>query len=155
MNTFVTISTLMTDYKHLVTVGPEDTLLRVQEIFNANKFHHIPVVRFREIVGLISKSDFQQFMGAASLFQEDAIAHESRLKLTRAKDIMTTGLGKVEPSDRLNVALEIFCGNWFHALPVVDNDELVGILTPYDILKALAEQKIDDPSLVYETACIL
>jgi len=150
MNTFATIASLMTDHRHLVTVNPEDSLLKVKEIFDTHKFHHIPVVRFREIIGIISKTDFVHFLGGASLYEHDRFINESRLKRTLAKDIMTSGLGKVEPDDRLNVALEIFCGNWFHALPVVQDGELVGIITPYDIMRALLDEKPIAPHLVYE-----
>ena len=55
---------------------------------------------------------------------------------------MTTGLAKLEPDDRINVALDVFCVNLFHALPVVKDNELVGILTPFDIIKTLAEEKV-------------
>jgi CBS domain-containing protein len=48
------------------------------------------------------------------------------------------------------VALEIFNLNRFHALPVVDDGELVGIITPFDILKALSEEKLADPSSIYD-----
>ena len=137
----------MTDHKHLVTVAPDEPLTNVKEIFETHKFHHIPVVRFREIVGIISKTDFEHFMGA---YMDDAFASEMRLSQATAQDIMTKRLGKVESTDRLNVAIDIFNINRFHALPVVDDGELVGIITPYDILKALSEEKVADPSMVYE-----
>jgi acetoin utilization protein AcuB len=63
---------------------------------------------------------------------------------------MTKRLGKVAPDDRVNVALEVFMVNRFHALPVVENGELVGIITPFDIMKALSHQIPSDPSLVYQ-----
>lgn len=150
MNTFLPISSLMTDHKHLVTVNPEDSLSRIKAIFESHPFHHIPVVRYREIVGIVSKTDFEHFLGGASHYDDDRFVTETRLSHTKAQDIMTTRLGKVESTDRLNVALEVFLLNRFHALPVVDNDELVGIITPFDILKAMAEEKPGDPSLVYE-----
>jgi len=151
MNLFAPISSLMTDHKHLVTVNPEESLLKIKEIFDTHNFHHIPVVHFREIVGIISKSDFEHFMGGGSVYDDDRFINEMRLHRATAKDIMTKRLGKVESSDRLNVAVEIFTINRFHALPVVDDGELVGIITPYDILKALGEERAADPSLVYET----
>lgn len=141
----------MTDHKHLVTVSAEDNLLKVKEIFEAHNFHHLPVVNFREIVGIVSKSDFEHFLGGASLHAEDDHLVESRLKRAHAKDIMTTRMGKVEPDDRINVVLEIFLINRFHALPVVKNGELVGIITPFDILKKLSEEKPAEPHMVYET----
>lgn len=150
MNLFAPVSSLMTDHKHLITINPEDDLFKVKEIFDTYKFHHIPVVNFREIVGLVSKTDFEHFLGGASLHAEDNHLVEVRLKRAHVKEIMTTRLGKVEPDDRLNVVLEIFLINRFHALPVVQNDDLVGIITPFDILKKLAEEKPAEPHLVYE-----
>jgi len=150
MNNFALISSLMTDHKHLVTVNPEESMSSVKAIFETHPFHHIPVVRFREIVGIISKTDFEHFMGGASHYSDDRFINEHRLSKTTAKDIMTTRMGKVESTDRLNVALEIFLINRFHALPVVDDGELVGIITPFDLLKALAEEKPADPSMVYQ-----
>jgi acetoin utilization protein AcuB len=55
---------------------------------------------------------------------------------------MTKGLAKLDPEDRINVALEIFLVNRFHAIPVVKNEELVGIVTTYDIIKTLAGQSV-------------
>jgi acetoin utilization protein AcuB len=150
MNIFAPISSIMTDHKHLITVDPEDTIAKVKEIFAAHKFHHIPVVHFREIVGIISRSDFEYFMGGASHYEEDRFVNELRLERTKVTEIMIKRLGKVAPDDRINVALEVFMINRFHALPVVENGELVGILTPFDIMEALSKQVPSDSSLVYE-----
>ncbi|MBK6996820.1 MAG: CBS domain-containing protein [Saprospiraceae bacterium] len=150
MNIFAPISSLMTDHKHLITVAPEDNLTQVKEIFDAHKFHHIPVVHFREIVGIVSRSDFEFFMGGASHYEEDKYVNQLRLERTHVKEIMIKKLGKVAPDDRINVALEIFLINRFHALPVVEDGELVGMLTPYDIMNALSKQVPADSSLVYE-----
>lgn len=148
MLAFTPVSNIMTT--HLIAINPEDDLMRVKEIFDTHSFHHIPVVRYKELLGLISRSDFEHFYGGASSHADDQLVNELRLKRTHAADIMTTKLGKLDPGDRVNVALEIFCLNRFHALPVVDNDELVGIITPYDIMKALLDQKPTEPHLAYE-----
>lgn len=150
MNIFAPISSLMTDYKNLVTVTPEDSAAKIKEIFDTHKFHHIPVVNFREIVGIVSRTDFDFFMGGASHYEEDRYVNQLRLERTPVKDIMVKRLGKVAPDDRINVALEIFLINRFHALPVVENNELVGMITPFDIMSELAKQVPSDPSLVYE-----
>jgi acetoin utilization protein AcuB len=150
MNIFAPISSLMTDHKHLITVSPEDSLATVKQIFNEHKFHHIPVVHFREIVGIVSRSDFDYFMGGASHYEEDKYVNELRLERTKVTEIMVKRLGKVAPDDRINVALEVFLINRFHALPVVEDGELVGILTPFDIMTALSKQVPADSSLVYE-----
>ncbi|MBK8969355.1 MAG: CBS domain-containing protein [Saprospiraceae bacterium] len=146
MNAYAPISTIMeTD---LVTVNPEETLLAVKKVFEQHSFHHLPVVRFKKIVGIISKSDFQHFTGGLNHASEQEIAQ--LLANKKAEDIMTKGLGKLEPDDRINVALEIFSKNWFHALPVVKNDELIGIVTTQDVIKAIINEKPREPHMVYE-----
>lgn len=150
MNIFAPVSSLMTDHKHLVTISPEEPLSKVKEIFETHKFHHIPVVRFREVVGIVSKTDFEHFMGGASHYEEDRFVNQLRLERTQVNEIMTKRLGKVAPDDRINVVLEVFLVNRFHALPVVEEDELVGIITPFDIMTALSMQVPADSSLVYE-----
>ena len=139
MNLLTPVSELMT--KKLITVNPEDKLRVVKEIFDSNNIHHIPVVRYRKIVGIISKADLLYYLkGMGNSGYKDAL-NEERLQLATAEDIMTTGLGKLEPTDRIDVALDVFLKNIFHALPVVENDELVGIITTHDIITALAEKK--------------
>jgi acetoin utilization protein AcuB len=145
MNVFAPVSTLMvTD---LVTINPETSLRKVKEIFEEHSFHHLPVVNFRKIVGMVSRTDFDRFVGGLKKANE---ATTDLVEKTRAEEIMTKGLGKLEPDDRINVALEIFSKNWFHALPVVKDDELVGIITTQDIIRALLNEKPKEPHMVYE-----
>lgn len=140
MNVLAPISTIMT--RDLITVNPEDKLTTVKEIFEKNNIHHIPVVRFKQIVGIVSKTDFVYFVRGFTNNDEDKYVNEARLRAYRAEEIMTKGLAKVEPGDRINVALEVFRVNRFHAIPVVENDELVGIVTTFDIIKALADEEV-------------
>ena len=105
MNQLDLVSSLMT--KKLITVNPEDNLLEVKQIFEKHRIHHIPVVRYRSIVGLVSKSDFVAYEKGMKRHEheEDKVFHESRLKIYKAQDIMTTGLAKVTSTDRLNVVI--------------------------------------------------
>ena len=147
MNLFSPISSIMSS--KLYTVSPEDNLQTVKEIFDTHRIHHIPVVHVRKIVGIVSKMDFAHFMGGMSHFEDDRFINNSRLERTKAKDIMTGALGKLDPDDRINVAIEVFNTNQFHALPVVKDEELVGIITTFDIIRALAEDRPKHPEEVY------
>ena len=140
MNLLTPVAELMT--KELITVNPEDKLMAVKKIFDNNRIHHVPVVRFRKIVGIVSKTDLLYFLKGMGNARRPDVLNEGRLLVTRVQDIMTTGLAKLEPTDRVNVALEIFRENILHAIPVVENEELVGILTTHDIITALADKKL-------------
>jgi acetoin utilization protein AcuB len=70
----------------------------------------------------------------------DILVEKSRLQNYTAEDIMTTGIATLESTERINVALQVFAENLFHAIPVVDNGELVGMLTTFDIIRHLVEE---------------
>ena len=146
MNVLAPIKSIMTT--DLITVNPKDKLMVVKEIFDKNNIHHIPVVRYKEIVGIISKSDFLHFVRGFNRNEEDKFVNDARLRAYNAEDLMTKSLAKVEPEDRINVALEIFLVNQFHAIPVVVGAELVGILTTYDVIKELAKEEVSPQQIL-------
>lgn len=139
MNLLAPVSDLMT--KDLVTISPEDHLSTVKKIFDENSFHHIPVVEAGKLVGMISKSDFLLFSHIPDGDIYSDFLESLRQKNYRVKDLMTTKLAKLDPTDRVNVALEVFRVNRFHAVPVVENERVVGIITTFDIIDYLAEDQ--------------
>lgn len=132
------VSKFMT--RKLVTVVPTDPMSVVQEIFDKQRIHHIPVVKYRTLVGLISKSDFLHFIRGMESTPYDKMVEKSRLTHYKVEDIMTTGIATLDSTERLNVALQLFSENLFHAIPILENNELVGMLTTFDIIKLLVDE---------------
>jgi acetoin utilization protein AcuB len=146
MNVLAPVKSIMTS--KLVTVNPADKLTVVKEIFDQNPIHHIPVVRFKELVGIISKTDFMHFLRGFSRNEEDRFVNYARLRAYTAEDIMTKGLAILSPDERINVALEVFLTNRFHAIPVVEEGDLVGIITTFDVIKALADEDVTSEQIL-------
>ena len=139
MNILLPVSTIMTS--DLITLGPKDTLEKVKEVFEKNRIHHIPIVKFNTIVGMISKSDYLAFSrGFRS--PSDRFLEEVRHQNWIVADIMTTGLAKVAPNEPIRTALEVFKKNRFHALPICEEDKLVGLLTTFDIIDFVSKEEI-------------
>jgi len=122
----------------LVTVIPTDPLTKVKEIFDTYNIHHIPVVRYKELVGMISKTDFYKLIHGFRLRvtgQEESETERILAEHT-AEQLMTKGVVRINQNDKMGVAAELFLTNYFHAVPIVNDDqELVGIVTTYDIIK--------------------
>ena len=141
MNLLQPVSTIMSS--NLLTINPKDKLLKAKAIFDANNIHHLPVVEGKKLVGIVSKTDLLYFLRGLVDNKFQKIVDESRLNHYCSEDIMTKGLAKLNPEDRINVAIEVFKVNLFHAIPVVnDADELVGIVTTYDIILALSKEEV-------------
>ncbi|MEM9886064.1 MAG: CBS domain-containing protein [Bacteroidota bacterium] len=141
MNILTPVSEIMTT--NLITVHPKDSLYRLKEIFDEHKIHHIPVVEFKKLVGLISKTDLLYFIkGAKHIGESEKLQNAMRLTQHKVEDLMTTRLAVLEPRDTIRTALEVFKANLFHALPIVENEALVGIITTYDLLDFFSKETI-------------
>jgi acetoin utilization protein AcuB len=144
MNLLAPISDIMTT--ELITVSPEDTIESIKDIFDEKGIHHLPVTVGGKLKGMVSKSDFLLFSKSFDADVYDEFLEGIRRKNYKVKDLMTTKLAKLEPNDRVNVALEVFRVNKFHALPVVEGEDLKGIVTTFDIIDYLARDSKADMS---------
>ena len=134
-DTIATISTIMT--RDLITVSPITLLGKVHEIFETHNIHHIPVIdNEKHVKGIISKIDYAKSLDCFTVFgTKYSIEHnEKNFKSLMAKDIMTKQVVTLSPDDKIGTAVGIFRENILRSILVVDNDEeLVGILTPFDL----------------------
>jgi acetoin utilization protein AcuB len=136
MNILNPVSTIMTP--NPFCIGIHETLATADKLFKEHRIHHIPVIAEGILVGMISKADFLFFRRGFSNSEVEKLEDDVRLNNYTAKDIMTTKLAKLDPDDKINVALEVFKENLFHAIPIVKDGVIVGILTTFDIINRLA-----------------
>ncbi|HMS29221.1 MAG TPA: CBS domain-containing protein [Saprospiraceae bacterium] len=116
------VSQIMTS--NLITVNPNDNLHDIKEIMISKKIQHVPVTEDRQLKGMLSMND---------IFKK--CKEQQDLSKVTAKDVMTPKVAYIEPSDKIGTAAEVFMEHLFHAIPVVENGELVGIVTTFDVLK--------------------
>jgi acetoin utilization protein AcuB len=116
------LSSIMTT--ELVTLGPKDTLAMADALLRSKRIHHLPIVEGKKLVGLLTTYDLYKDEHAKSDYPDILI-----------EKVMTTKLATLESIDKVGTAAEIFLAHLFHAIPIVDNDKLVGIVTTHDVLK--------------------
>ena len=123
--------------KNLITVHEHEIVTTVARSFDEFGFHHIPVVDSdSRLVGIVSKTDIERLKLSASIFKtkKQEEYNEALFESLMVKYVMTKNITVLSPEDPLEKAYEVFRRNQFHALPIVDNDQLVGIITPIDLL---------------------
>jgi len=115
---------------------------KIQSLFEENDFHHIPVVDKMSIIkGIISKSDLAKITYRLTKSTTGKIYSEKTYQNLTAKDIMTPHPIFVNPDDEVSLAADLFLENQYHALPVVEDGELVGIITSHDLLVHAYDQR--------------
>ena len=145
----VELSRIMTTT--VVTVQPDDSMTKVQEIFKKHLFHHLPVLDDGKIIGIISRSDYDKLCHSFTLFNHKSskLHNDNLMKSLLASEVMTTQVITLKPTDTVQKAASYFRENTFHAIPVVDESEnLMGLVTTYDLLNyAFFETKHEDLAL--------
>lgn len=136
---------------NLVTVRPEAKAGQVEEIFENNSFHHLPVVSAgNKLEGIISREDFLKIGYVLSLNTGGRTYSEKEYEVLRAKDFMTKYPVVLDPDDTIGLAADIFLANKFHALPIIEDNELQGMITTHDLLMysfkspIVSEEQVDD-----------
>jgi acetoin utilization protein AcuB len=136
MDKFIEVKHIMTT--DLITADPDEILDSVKHKLISNHIQHIPVVDDRKILGIISKGDIHRMEHHFTLFQSEKALESNRqiFSTILAAEIMTKTLVKLKDTDTASIAVDLFKENLFHALPVVNaRDQLVGMITPIDLLK--------------------
>ncbi len=120
----------------LITVFPETNAKDVYAIFKQNDFHHLPVIEHGgALAGIISKEDFFKVSYILSLQTTGKTWSEKNYESLKARDFMTIFPMTLDPEDTIGLAADIFLANKFHALPVVEDEKLIGLVTTHDLLQ--------------------
>ncbi len=128
MDEGTTVRDLMTT--NVITVQSEDRLTKVVDLLNDNPIHHLIVLGGGRVVGVISKKDLMRMHAMVSQPEVGSGNYA-----TTAGHIMTSNPMTVDPDDSIGLVADIILANQFHALPVVEEGELVGIITSHDLIK--------------------
>jgi len=134
MNPNTLIKEVMTN--ELVTVRPEEKIKDLKSLFEEHNFHHLLVVEESSgLVGIISKEDYYKFTYSLTFQTTGKTWSTIKYDTICAKEIMTESPFVLAPDDTIGLAADLFLANKFHALPVVESNDLVGILTTHDLLR--------------------
>lgn len=120
-----------------VTVSLKHRMISVKEIFNNQNIHHVLVMDQANLVGIISKEDYNKLAQDPSSSPYSKLIEEARMYNYSVEECMHRELVVLSSAERVGVALELFSKNLFNAIPIVDGGELVGLLTTHDIIKSL------------------
>jgi len=119
----------------LVTVTPGATLEEAARLLQGHRIHHLPVVEEGDrLAGIVSDTDLRNATLDGMFGGADR--GDSGRPVT-VGEIMTRDVVTLSPGDTLDDAMLALSRERIGALPVVEGERLVGIVTKADILSAL------------------
>jgi len=113
--------------KDVITIDSNKTILDAYRLYRDNKVGSLVVTDSDKCIGIVTERDLI----------EKAI--DKDLKTTLVKDIMTSNIRTVSPSDNLDTASEIMEKYKIKKLPVLYDNNITGIITINDIVHTRPE----------------
>lgn len=132
------ISEIMT--KNVITLNTEDSLETAELLFKQNQIRHIPVVSGKSIKGMLSLTDLLRISFADAVDETEDYVDSIVYNMFTIEQVMAKNLTCVTSKATIKEVAEILAKKEFHAIPVVDNNKLVGIVTTTDLINYLLSQ---------------
>jgi acetoin utilization protein AcuB len=118
-------------------VTPDDLVETVREVFRRRRIRHMPVVAAGRVIGIVSDRDLR-----------------SAAPGTMVETVMSPCPATTTPGTPVEIAAALLRSRKIGALPVLEGETLVGIVSESDLLGALVDLcKLLDPTSVLEIEC--
>lgn len=118
------------------SVAPISTVYEAIKIMSEHHIGALPVIQEKKLVGIISERDYAR----------KVILKDRSSKGTRVSEIMTRDVVSVTESNRIDECIQLMKSNHIRHLVVVDDGEVVGILSLRDLFIEIIDdqaEKID------------
>jgi CBS domain-containing membrane protein len=115
---------------NLITVSPSATLAEARTLMHDHRIHHLPVTEGDALVGLLALTNV---LAATDSFLRD---EKNRIHADEiiVRDVMVVDVATVNVNASLRQAALFLEKHQIGCLPVMDNSDLVGIITDTDFV---------------------
>lgn len=128
----ILVSQILQDkQKKVLTIKPENTLYQALKVMADNNIGALVVVKKTKVIGIFSERDFVR----------NAVIDKKLSMDLKVSDLMTGLICYVQPGQTINECMALMSEKRIRHLPVLDGDNLVGIVSIGDVLKHTIDEK--------------
>ncbi|MBM4264444.1 MAG: CBS domain-containing protein [Deltaproteobacteria bacterium] len=135
----------------LFVVETFDSIAVARQLMAKQRVNQLPVTENETLVGIVTDRDIRDAYPTSMLINRGKEIDEFAEKIT-VEEVMSHNVFVVKPDTNLSDAVKLLRKHRIGSLPVLDNKELVGIITRSDILDfvlsggQLAQAKVSNKS---------
>lgn len=137
-----------------ITVDIGQGLADVRRALSSERFHHLPVLDGKKLVGVISITDLAKL----NLDEPEPDKNEFLDRHFSISDVMQSDVITISHRATIEEAAQMLSAGGFHALPITDHDDnLRGLVTSTDLINFLLERSPEPgvPTDVLERLTVL
>ena len=115
----------------IISVRPDQAVIEALEIMSTHNIGAVLVLQDERLVGIFSERDYAR----------KGILKDRKAKSTPISEVMTGGVIVVSPKQTIDDCMQIMSERHFRHLPVLDGEQVVGILSISDIVTAIIREQ--------------
>jgi acetoin utilization protein AcuB len=119
--------------KQVVAIGPDVPIGDVYALMEQRSVRHFPILEASKLIGIVSDRDIRSVGSALPQAKKGVILKDP------VRDIMNAPVLSAHPLDPVEKAARLMRERKVGAMPVLQGEELVGIVTAIDFLGALVK----------------
>lgn len=121
----------------LVTISASERLSMVEDIMTLGRVRHMPVVQGGELVGVVSERDLLR-ASLSELSEHRDAERRMFLHVVEISRVMSSPPVVIGPDATIREAALLMADRKIGCLPVVEGNQLVGLITETDVLRWVA-----------------
>lgn len=129
-----TVEQLLADKGYKIwSVSPHDTVFDAIKLMAERDIGAVPVLLDGKLVGILSERDYTR----------KVILQDRSSKNTQVREFMTAEVSHITPAMSIHECMRIMSQRHFRHLPVVLDNELIGMISITDVIKAIIDEQKD------------
>ena len=124
--------------RKVVYISPNTTIAHAADMMREQKLHRLPVIENDQLVGLVTEGTIAEASPSKatslSIYEMNYLLNKTKVGYVMIRDVVT-----ISQFASLEDATYLMLKNKIGILPVVDNEQLYGVITDRDIFKAFLE----------------
>ncbi|MAX70010.1 MAG: CBS domain-containing protein [Flavobacteriaceae bacterium] len=124
----------------IIAMDRDGDLETAERLFKRHKIRHIPIVSGEVVIGMLSYTDLLRISFADAVDESESDVDSLVYNMFTIEQVMVKNVVTVDANTSIKEVAKILAKREFHALPVVEDGCLVGIVTTTDLVNYLIKQ---------------
>ena len=124
--------------KNITTITKDERMTTAKKVLKEKNIRHLPVVDGKKLIGLVTNMDIRKSEASPATSLEIRELHYLLDKIT-VGEIMTRNVITISPDISIEEATTLLHDNKIGCLPVIEDGNLIGLLTEGDVMEVLID----------------
>jgi len=124
--------------RSLRVTEPDCPIGKVTKDMTTHRFRRLPVVSDGVLFGIVTATDIMKYLGTGKVFDQLVTGDVAEVMGLPVRNLVSGKLFTISPEKSIHDAARMLLDKGVGALPVIESDRLIGLVTEFDLVRVLS-----------------